>query len=102
MIWLRLELGLPEARHHHVGKQGRVPHVGDIAGEQRIGRRPVGLGVIGDPPHGGALPWIGLMPKRRLIVHPVGGIGYHQARGGPGEEPGDIRCFRHQLLLPRP
>ena len=31
------------------------------------------------------------MPKRRLIVHPVGGIGHHQARGGPGEEPGDIR-----------
>ena len=34
------------------------------------------------------------MPKRRLIVHPVGGIGHHQARGGPGEEPGDIRRRR--------
>ena len=89
-----LELRLPEARHHHVGKQCRVPHVGDVAGEKRIGRRPVGLGVIGDPPHGGALPGIGRVPKRRLIVHPVGGIGHHQARGGPGEEPGDVRRRR--------
>ena len=71
-----------------------MPHVGDVAGEKRIGRRPVGLGVIGDPPHGGALPGIGLVPKRRLIVHPVGGIGHHQARVGPGEELGDVRRRR--------
>ena len=31
-----------------------------------------------------------------LIVHPVGGIGHHQARVGPGEEPGDIRR-RHRV-----
>ena len=34
------------------------------------------------------------MPKRRLIVHAVGGIGHHQARVGPGEEPDDIRRRR--------
>ena len=34
------------------------------------------------------------MPKRRLIVHAVRRVGHHQARGGPGEEPGDIRRRR--------
>ena len=71
-----------EGRGDGAREEARVPHVRDVATEQREGRTPIHPVIVGDAAHGGALARIHAVAPGRVVRDAVGRIGHHQ--------PGDL------------
>ena len=71
-----------EGRGDGAREEARVPHIRDVAAEQRKGRTPIHPVIVGDAAHGGALARIHAVAPGRVVRDAVGRIGHQQ--------PGDL------------
>ena len=69
-----------EGRGDGAREEARVPHIRDVAAEQRKGRTPIHPVIVGDAAHGGALARIHAVAPGRVVRDAVGRIGRRYRR----------------------
>ncbi len=87
-----LEARRDQALGHRRGVQGAVPHVCDVAGEQRPGLAPVRPVVVRHLAHALRVAQPRPVAPGRVVFHAVGWVGHHQVRAHAVQRALDRRC----------